>query len=235
MALYAIADTHLSLGTDKPMDVFGGWDRYVERLERNWRALIGPADTVVIAGDISWAMKLENTREDFRFLNALPGEKILLKGNHDYWWSTKAKMDRFLEEEGFHSLKILFNNSYYRCGVHICGAKGWPCDTPEQADEKISARELGRLRASLDDARRGEPGERVAFLHYPPYAVQPQSLLMHRCLVENGVRCCYYGHLHAAAIRRAFNGPADGVDYRLISADSLQFCPILVQKGPESR
>ena len=232
MALYAIADTHLSLGADKPMDVFGGWDRYVERLEKNWRALITPEDTVVIAGDISWAMKLENTREDFRFLESLPGEKILLKGNHDYWWSTRTKMERFLEEEGLHSLKILFNNSYFRCGVHICGAKGWPCDTSERTDEKISARELGRLTASLSSAAEGT-GERVAFLHYPPYGHQNQSLLMHRCLVENGVRRCYYGHLHAAAVRRAFCGTADGVDYRLISADSLHFCPVLVQKGPE--
>lgn len=230
MALYAIADTHLSLGADKPMDVFAGWDRYVERLEKNWRALVQPEDTVVIAGDISWAMKLENTVEDFRFLDSLPGEKILLKGNHDYWWSTRTKMEIFLQEQGFATLKILFNNSYYRCGVHICGAKGWPADTAVQSDEKLSMRELGRLKMSLAAPETDTPGEKIAFLHYPPYAVQRASRIIHDCLVESGVTRCYYGHLHAAAIRHAFGGEADGIQYRLISADGLRFCPILVQK-----
>lgn len=232
MALYAIADTHLSLGADKPMDVFAGWDHYVQRLEDNWRALIGPEDTVVIAGDISWAMKLEHTYEDFAFLNGLPGEKILLKGNHDYWWSTRAKMEAYFHSCGFDTLKILFNNSYYRCGVHICGAKGWPCDTPVQADEKLAARELGRLQASISAPETDAPGEKIAFLHYPPYAVQRQSGIIHDCLTGSGIMRCYYGHLHAAAVRRAFSGAADGVTYRLISADSLGFCPILVQKQP---
>ncbi len=231
MALYAIADTHLSLGgADKPMDVFGGWAHYVERLEKNWRAIVGPEDTVVIAGDISWAMKLEDTAADFRFLDSLPGEKILLKGNHDYWWSTRAKTERYLQEQGFTTLKILFNNSYYRCGVHICGAKGWPADTDIRSDEKLALRELGRLRASLETPETDTQGERIVFLHYPPYAVQAASSIMHDCLVEAGVRRCYYGHLHAAAVHRAFNAEADGVSYRLISADSLRFCPVLVQK-----
>lgn len=230
MALYAIADTHLSLGADKRMDIFGGWDNYVERLEKNWRALVEPEDTVVIAGDISWAMKLEDTVEDFRFLNSLPGEKILLKGNHDYWWSTRAKMEQFFVEQGFATLKILFNNSYYRCGVHICGAKGWPADTSIQSDEKLAMRELGRLKASISAPETDAPGEKIVFLHYPPYSLQAASSVMHDCLVENGIRRCYYGHLHAAAVRHAFGGEADGVAYRLISADSLRFCPVLVQK-----
>lgn len=230
MALYTIADTHLSLGADKPMDVFSGWKGYVERLEKNWRALVEPDDTVVIAGDISWAMKLEHTVEDFRFLDSLPGEKILLKGNHDYWWSTRAKMELFLQEQGFHTLKILFNNSYYRCGMHICGAKGWPADTPVQSDEKLAHRELGRLKASLSTPETDEPGERIAFLHYPPYAALASSRVIHDCLVESGVKRCYYGHLHASAVRNAFNAEADGVVYRLVSADGLNFCPLLVQK-----
>lgn len=230
MALYAIADTHLSLGADKRMDIFGGWDSYVERLEKNWCALVEPEDTVVIAGDISWAMKLEDTVADFRFLDSLPGEKILLKGNHDYWWSTRTKMEQFFVEQGFATLKILFNNSYYRCGVHICGAKGWPADMPIQSDEKLAMREFGRLKASISAPETDAPGEKIAFLHYPPYSLQASSSVMHDCLAENGIRRCYYGHLHAAAVRHAFSGEADGVEYRLISADSLRFCPVLVQK-----
>ena len=230
MALYAIADTHLSLGADKPMDIFSGWENYVERLRENWLAAVGPQDTVVLAGDTSWAMKLEDTVADFRFLDALPGEKILLKGNHDFWWSTRNKMELFLQEQGFTTLKILFNNAYFRFGVHICGAKGWPADTSVQSDEKLALRELGRLKTSLSALETDAPGEKIAFLHYPPYSVQAASSLIHDCLVENGVRRCYYGHLHAAAVRHAFNAEADGVSYRLISADSLRFCPILVQQ-----
>ncbi|HCB95507.1 MAG TPA: serine/threonine protein phosphatase, partial [Ruminococcus sp.] len=125
MSLFAIADLHLSLGEDKPMDIFAGWSNYVERLEDNWRKLITDDDTVVVGGDISWAMKLEETFVDFSFIDKLPGKKLFLKGNHDYWWGTKSKIDSFLSKNGFDSISIIFNNSYVCDDYAVCGTRGW--------------------------------------------------------------------------------------------------------------
>ena len=166
MALFVLGDTHLSLGASKPMDVFPGWNGYVERLERNWRKLIKPEDTIVLAGDISWAMRLTDTRKDFAFLQQLPGQKLIMKGNHDYWWTTANKMNAYLKAEGFDTLHILHNNSYAVEGYAICGTRGWLFDVGEAHDEKVMNREIGRLKMSLDAA---EPGlEKLVFLHYPP-------------------------------------------------------------------
>ena len=128
MAIFTIGDLHLSLGAKKPMDIFPGWNGYLERLEESWKKLIKQEDTVVLAGDISWAMKLEDTKKDFAFLQQLPGQKILLKGNHDYWWTTAKKMERFFEENGFDTLQLLHNNSYYVEGVSLCGTRSWMFD-----------------------------------------------------------------------------------------------------------
>ena len=155
MALFVLGDPHLSLGASKPMDIFPGWNDYVERLEKNWRKLIRPEDTIVLAGDISWAMRLTDTRRDFAFLQSLPGQKIIMKGNHDYWWSTANKMNAYLKAEGFDTLHILHNNSYSVEGYAICGTRGWLFDVGEPHDEKVMNREIGRLRMSLDAA---EPG-----------------------------------------------------------------------------
>ena len=152
MALFVLGDTHLSLGASKPMDVFPGWNGYVERLERNWRKLIKPEDTIVLAGDISWAMRLTDTRKDFAFLQQLPGQKLIMKGNHDYWWTTANKMNAYLKAEGFDTLHILHNNSYAVEGYAICGTRGWLFDVGEAHDEKVMNREIGRLRMSLDAA-----------------------------------------------------------------------------------
>ena len=146
MALFAIADTHLSFGTDKPMDVFRGWKDYVPRLEQNWRALVAPEDTVVIAGDISWGMSLEQAAADFAFLHALPGKKLILKGNHDYWWTTRKKMDAFFAANRWDSLRIVHNDAAAVDGcVAVCGTRGWFFDAEEDADKKIVMREAGRL------------------------------------------------------------------------------------------
>ena len=162
MALFVLGDTHLSLGASKPMDIFPGWNDYVERLEKNWRKLIKPEDTIVLAGDISWAMRLTDTRKDFEFLQSLPGQKIIMKGNHDYWWSTVNKMNAYLKAEGFDTLHILHNNSYSVEGYALCGTRGWLFDAGEAHDEKVMNREIGRLRMSLDAA---EPGlEKLVFL-----------------------------------------------------------------------
>ena len=165
MALFAIADTHLSFGTNKPMDTFEGWNNYTEKLEKNWNKLVSDKDTVVIAGDISWAMNFDELIADFQFIDNLNGNKIIIKGNHDYWWNTMSKMNAFIEENNFNSIKILHNNSVTYNNISICGSRGWLFESEEDHDEKILNREVFRLKASLDSA---ECEEKIVFLHYPP-------------------------------------------------------------------
>lgn len=194
MALYAIGDTHLSLSSDKPMDVFGGgWTGYVEKL-REGLSVLEPGDTVVLCGDLSWGMSLEEARRDFAFLSSFPGRKLLLKGNHDYWWTTAAKMDRFFQENGFSSFQLLHNNSHLYGDIALCGTRGWFYEEERGGHSaKIFNRELIRLEASLKAA--GER-EKYCFLHYPPlyqgYRCQEILDLLHRY----GVTRCFYGHLH---------------------------------------
>ena len=221
MALFAIGDTHLSLAADKPMDVFGGsWEGYVDKLREGFRA-VAPEDTVVLCGDISWGMTLEEAKADFAFLDGLPGQcKLLLKGNHDYWWNTAAKMGRFFEENGFTSLRI-FHNNWFEYGEYaLCGTRGWFYE--EAGDQKVLKRELIRLETSLKAA-----GDRkkLCFLHYPPlYQGYVCSEIV--CLLENyGVEHCYYGHLHGGSHRLAIEGRRGGVEYHLVSADYVKFCP----------
>ena len=223
MALFVLGDTHLSLGGAKPMDVFPGWNGYVEKLEANWRKLVKPEDTVVLAGDISWSMRLADTRKDFAFLNGLPGQKLIMKGNHDYWWSTANKMNAFFRAEGFDTLRLLHNNSYTVDGYALCGTRGWLFDADEPHDEKVMNREIGRLRLSLQAA---EPGkEKLVFLHYPPVYTGADAPEIVAVLKEYGIRRCFYAHLHGKAIRFAVQGEVDGIRYKLVSADGVQFCP----------
>ena len=229
MSLFALGDLHLSLGEDKPMDVFAGWNDYVQRLEENWKRLVTDEDTVVLAGDISWGMKLEETLTDFRFIDSLPGKKLLLKGNHDYWWSTKRKMDAYLQENGLASIQILFNNAYRVGGYAVCGTRGWflENDTPE--DVKVLNREVGRLKLSLEEALKLQ-GEPVVFLHYPPYYRGVECPEIMDVLLEYGIKKCYYGHIHGKKnFRLAFEGVYKGVDFRLISCDKVGFMPVLVR------
>lgn len=228
MSLFVIADLHLSLGADKPMDVFRGWEDYVSRVEENWRRVVKPEDTVVIAGDISWAMKLEDTLADFSFLHSLPGEKILLKGNHDYWWSTRNKMDSFLVKNGFSDLHILHNDAYRVGDSAICGTRGWLYNSETEEDKKIVSREAGRLIASIDAAKK-LGGRLIAFLHYPPVydAMECRELL--DILVENGISDCWFGHIHGQyAARKAPIGEYRGVHMHLVSCDFVKFCPVLI-------
>lgn len=229
MALYAIADLHLSLGTDKPMDVFKGWQDYKERLENNWRNLINDDDTVVVAGDISWAMRLDECYEDFSFLNSLPGTKILLKGNHDYWWATKKKIDEYLVENNFDTIKILFNNSFEVEGVTICGSRGWYYDADTDADIKVINREVGRLKLSLDSVA-DKNTTPVVFLHYPPVYSDLECQEIMDTLIEYGIKECYYGHLHGAYTHKnAVVSEYKGINMHLISCDYTDFMPILVR------
>ena len=223
MAIFAIGDLHLSLGGSKPMDIFPGWEGYLPKLEANWRRLIAPEDTVVLAGDTSWAMDIKDTAADFAFLQSLPGQKWLIKGNHDYWWTTRAKMERFLAENGFSSLHILHNNACLVDGVALCGTRGWPFDDAAAQSAKVMAREAGRLRMSL--AAAGDC-EKWAFLHYPPVYPGACARELVEVLHEYGVTQCWYGHLHGKALRYAVQGEQEGIRYRLISADGIGFCPL---------
>lgn len=227
MSLFVIADLHLSLNGEKPMDVFRGWHNYVERLEDNWRRVVQEGDTVVIAGDISWAMKLEDAVQDFQFLHSLPGEKILLKGNHDYWWSTASKAYRFFAENGIENIEILNNNCLLYGETAICGTRGWFYEEERGGahDRKIMLREVGRLETSLKCA--GER-EKLVFLHYPPKYMSYECPEIIAMLEKYGVKGCWYGHIHGRGIASAFEGRLGGVDYRLVSADALDFRPVKI-------
>ncbi|MEG0167596.1 MAG: metallophosphoesterase [Ruthenibacterium sp.] len=225
MAIFTIGDLHLSLGAKKPMDVFTGWQDYVARLTENWNSTIAPQDTVVLAGDTSWAMKLPECTADFTFLQNLPGQKILLKGNHDYWWTTISKMNVYLAQQNFTTLSFLFNNCVIVDNFALCGTRSWFYDVGQAHDEKIMNREKGRLIASLQAA--GEH-EKIVFLHYPPLSLNAKADEIVSVLHEYGVKRCYYGHLHGNSILHAAQGSIDGITYKLISADALQFNPLKI-------
>lgn len=229
MSIYAIGDTHLSFSTDKPMDIFGGWTDYVYRLEKNWRAVVKDEDTVVIPGDISWAMSLEGAEEDFRFLHNLPGKKIILKGNHDYWWTTKKKMDTFLKEKGFESIEILHNNAFRVGDFTICGSRGWFYDAQTGLDKKVIAREAARIDRSIEEGKK-LGGELIVFLHYPPLSQEQKCEEIMEVLIKHGVKRCVYGHLHGGSCLYAMQEKVYGIDFSLVSADFLQFCPRILEK-----
>jgi predicted phosphohydrolase len=228
MSVFAIGDPHLSFGTDKPMNVFKGWDNYVERLKTNWENLIDGDDTVVIMGDVSWGMSLDEAVDDFRFINELPGKKIILKGNHDYWWNTLTKMNAFLKENSFDTISFLYNNAYLVEGISICGTRGWFFDAETEDSEKIIAREAGRLRTSVK-AGKQLGGEPVVFLHYPPITKTDICQPIVDVLREEGIKRCYYAHLHSASAYNSFNGEQDGIKFELLSADYLKFYPMPIK------
>lgn len=227
MSLYAIADTHLSFGTNKPMDTFEGWQNYTEKLKNNWNRLVTDNDTVIIAGDISWAMSFDELYNDFMFIHSLKGKKIILKGNHDYWWNTLTKMNKFIDDNGFNSISILHNNAVELEGFSVCGSRGWLFDTDEEQDEKVLSREVNRLRLSLDSAK---SDKKIVFLHYPPITTAQKCEEILDVLSEYGIKKCYYGHLHGVAAKYAVDDNIDGIDFKLISADRLNFMPYLIEK-----
>ena len=226
MSLFAIADTHLSFGTDKPMDSFPGWNDYVDRIEKNWNKIVTDDDTVVIAGDISWAMNFDELKADFDFIERLNGKKIILKGNHDYWWNTSKKMNDFIESQRYKTISILFNNSYDIDGVSVCGSRGWLFDVDDEHDEKVLNREVGRLRLSLESAVNDEI---IVFLHYPPVTTDTKCDEILSLLKEYGIKKCYYGHLHGIAAKKAIDDVVDGIEFRLISCYRLGFVPKLIR------
>ena len=227
MALYVIGDLHLSLGAEKPMDIFGGsWVGYLEKLQQGM-SVIGPGDTTVLAGDLSWALDLQQATADFQWIDRIPGRKIILKGNHDYWWSTAAKFNRFCQENRFSNQMILNNNHFEYDGWAICGTRGWFFEEERSGehDEKIFKRELLRLEASLKSAG---ALRKMVFLHYPPRYKGYICKEIIDLLEKYEVRACYYGHLHSASHGLAIEGIWNGIEYRLISADYLNFKPFQV-------
>lgn len=228
MALYTIADLHLSLSVNKPMDIFGGWDNHTERLAENWSKTVSPEDIVVIPGDISWGMDLDEARADFDYINRLNGLKIISKGNHDYWWTTMAKMNSFLAGNGFDSIKILHNNHYAYGNYGICGTRGWINETEVPADAKVLAREAQRLEVSIKSAL-SEGLEPIVFLHYPPMYANDCNYDILEIMYKYNVKECYYGHLHGRSHKNAVCGERDGINFHLISGDFVQFCPVLVK------
>ena len=224
MSLYAIGDLHLSLGCEKPMDVFGGrWENYVEKISDGFSSL-SDDDVTVLCGDITWAMNIEDALPDFLFIDRLPGKKIILKGNHDYWWTTASKAKRFFAENGITTLDILHNNSFRYENVSICGTRGWFFEEMKNTehDKKVLNREIMRLEASLASA--GE-GEKLVFLHYPPKFYEYECREILELMEKYSVSRCVYGHIHGAGIDLAFNGIRNGIRFSLVSADSINFKP----------
>ena len=228
MSIFVIADLHLSLRVPKPMDIFGdNWSGHEEKIKKDWLEKVKENDLVILPGDFSWETYLENTKLDFGYLNSLPGKKLMLKGNHDYWFSTKTKVEQFLAAEGLTSIYILFNNAYRYEEYTICGTRGWFNEPGSTADSKVLLREAGRLKLSLEAGKKlgGKP---LAFLHYPPVSFASSSEELVTLLQEYGVKRCYYGHLHGQSCENAVNGIREGIEYRLISGDYIQFDPEFV-------
>ncbi len=227
MAIFAIGDLHLSFQENKPMSVFGdNWEGYEEKVKTSWKKQVTENDTVILPGDFSWSMYLENCIADFDYLQDLPGKKILLKGNHDYWWSTINKMKNFVKENNFESIEFLHNNSYFSDGHIIVGTRGWTQSNDPQ-DEKIVAREVIRLELSIKDgiAKYGDDKPILVCLHYPPLTGINNNLKSPfiEMMKKYGIKKCIYGHLHSSAIQEAIQGEVEGIELKLVSADALNF------------
>jgi len=227
MALYTIGDLHLCLGAPKPMDIFGGnWVGYMEKLQQGL-SVIRETDTTVLLGDLSWALGLDQAVADFAWIDRIPGRKIILKGNHDYWWSTASKFYKFCEDNQFKNQYILNNNCYTYDGWAICGTRGWFYEEERgsEHDEKIFKRELMRLETSLLAA--GDLPKMV-FLHYPPRYKGYECREILDLFEKYEVRRCYYGHLHGPSHALAVEGLWNGTEFRLAAADYLNFMPLPV-------
>ncbi len=226
--LWTIGDLHLSFEADKPMDIFGPeWAGHADKLIRGFED-VREADTTVICGDLTWGMDMKGCLEDFRFIDRLPGRKIILKGNHDYWWSTVTKARTFFAENDIGTIEILNNNCFFREGIAVCGTRGWMCpsESPSPHDRKLMLREVQRLETSLKAA--GECSRKLVFLHYPPIFGKFYAGELIGVMERYGVRECYYGHIHGAGRPLAFEGEDRGIRYKLVSADHLRFRPIKI-------
>lgn len=229
MSIYVIADLHLSFTQNKPMNIFGdNWTNHEEKIKQNWLEKVKPDDTVILPGDFSWATYLEDTKLDFEYLNNLPGKKILLKGNHDYWWTTLTSMRKFISDNNFENIDFLYNNSYLVEDKIIVGTRGWVLQDTEESRKMIN-RENERLKLSLKNAIEnfGEDKEIIVFMHYPPLSsknlLNNLHLEFYKTMKQFDVKRCYYGHLHGNSHMDAIEGEIGGIDFNLVSADYLDF------------
>ena len=237
MALYTIADLHLSYTSNKPMDIFGPqWENHAERLRENWQKRVSPDDTVMIAGDVSWGMRIDDARADLAFIESLNGRKIISKGNHDFWWGTMKKLYEFRDSIGAKSIDFLFNNAYYADGFVICGSRGWfPEDNYSPDDEKIVNREAQRLSVSIEAGRallaRHPGSELIVFLHYPLAYGDLKCEKLCEVVRQNGIKRVFYGHIHMARKSMLVRQIA-GAEHILTAADFLDFDPMKVEPDP---
>ncbi len=227
MAIFVIGDLHLSFGTNKPMDIFG-WGNHSEILKQNWIQNVKNQDTVIIPGDFSWAMNFEEAYQDFAFINHLPGKKILSKGNHDYWWNTITKMEKYLEENHFTNIQFLQNNSYLVENKIIVGTRGWAKNAwNSEENYKILKREKERLKLSIESGIKkfGTNQEMICFLHYPPFFKEsiPEEIDFVKMMKQYEIKRCFYGHLHGESHKEAFEGEYEGIRFELVSSDYLDF------------
>ena len=224
MSIYAISDLHLSFNTNKPMDIFG-WNNYEEKISQDWRTNVKEEDLVLLTGDFSWEMKLENTNKDFQFINNLPGKKLLLKGNHDLWWTTLKRMREFLKEKEFNNIDFIYNNSYEFENYIIAGTRGWNLVSENIDDKKIKDRELLRLENSIIDGIRkyGEDKPIIVCMHYPPLLKELKNSEFTKILEKYNVKYCLYGHLHGKSHMNVFDGNYNNVAYKMVSCDYTGF------------
>ena len=235
MSIYAIGDLHLSLNKEKPMDIFGGnWKNHEQKIKENWKNTVQDNDLVILPGDFSWEMHLKDMYNDFAYLNDLPGKKLLLKGNHDYWWTTLAKMREFLQENKFENIDFVYNNSYLFEDKIIAGTRGWALNDTENSD-KMNHREEERLKLSLQSGvdNFGDK-EIICIMHYPPIIEenkndannQSKNLKVSnyvQIMKDYNVKTCLYGHLHGESHKEAFEGIIEGINFKLVSSDYLDF------------
>lgn len=224
MSIYAISDLHLSFNTNKPMDIFG-WNDYEEKISQDWRTNVKEEDLVLLPGDFSWEMKLENTYKDFQFINNLPGKKLLLKGNHDLWWTTLKRMREFLKEKEFNNIDFIYNNSYEFENYIIAGTRGWNLVSENIDDKKIKDRELLRLENSIIDGiqKYGEDKPIIVCMHYPPLLKDLKNNEFTKILEKYNVKYCLYGHLHGKSHINVFDGIYNNVNYKMVSCDYTGF------------
>lgn len=228
MSIYVVGDLHLSFSVDKPMDIFGdNWENHAEKIKENWIKKVNNKDTVILPGDFSWATYLEETHKDFEFLNELPGKKIMSKGNHDYWWTTVTSMNRYLKENNFENIEFLYNNSYLIENKMIVGTRGWINSWKSQENYRILKRENDRLKLSIKDGinKFGEDKEIIAFIHYPPFYKEnvPEEIDFIKTLNKYNIKKCYYAHLHSDSHKDAIEGIVNGIEFKLVSSDYLNF------------
>ena len=227
MGIYTIGDLHLSFKDPKPMNIFGEkWEKHEEKIKIDWMKNVTNKDTVIHPGDFSWAMNLNDAIKDFEYLNSLPGNKILLKGNHEYWWTTIKNMKKFLQEHNFNNIEFLHNNSIEVENKIICGTRGWQLYNLEKENsKKILNRELLRLEFSIKDAiqKNNNNKEIIVFMHYPPLIKENINTEFVKILKKYNIKRCFYGHLHGKSIEDAVEGKINGIAFKLVSCDSLDF------------